>query len=112
MSTAAEPRRSSALGAWALGCAVLAPVWLFAGLYLVIGAIPQEAPVVVVVLANILAWGWFVVPLAVIAALVLGILAIVLKRGKPLGIAALVLLLLGAVGVVLYLGAAFAAFNS
>lgn len=36
-------------------CAILAPVWLFAGFYLVIFAMADTAPVALVVLANIAA---------------------------------------------------------
>ena len=80
-----------ALGIWALVCAILAPVWLFAGFHLVIFAMADTAPVALVVLANIAAFGWLV---AVVVALVLGIVAILFKRGNRLGIAALVALLL------------------
>ena len=105
MPTTSRPSRS--LGVWALVCAVVAPVWLAAGFVLVVKAMADTAPAAVVALANVLAWGWFVVPLALLGALVLGILAVVLGRGKALGIAALVVLLLAAVGAVLYVVAAF-----
>lgn len=106
MSTASAPRRR-ALGAWALACAILAPVWLAAGFTLVILAMADTAPAAVVVSANLFTWGWFVVPLALVAALVLGLFAVVLRRGKALGIAAFVVLLVAAVGAVLYVVAAF-----
>ena len=92
---------------WALVCAIVAPVWLAAGFAFVVLAMADTAPVAVVVLANIFAWGWFVAPLALVGAVVLGILSVVLKRGKALGIAAFVVLLLAGVGVVLYVVAAF-----
>ena len=107
MSTAPERTPSRALGVWALVCAILAPVWLAAGFALVVGAMADTAPTAVVVLANIFAWGWFVVPLALIGAVVLGILSVVLTRGKALGIAAFVVLLLAGACVVLYVVAAF-----
>lgn len=111
MSTAPAPRPSRALGAWALVCAILAPVWLGAGFALVVLAMADTAPTAVVVLANVFAWGWFVVPLALLGAVALGILAVALRRGKTLGIAAFVVLLLAAVGVVLYVAAAFTLWN-
>jgi len=107
MSTPPAPRPSRALGAWALVCAVVAPAWLAAGFAFVILAMADTAPTAVVVFANIFAWGWFVAPLALIGALVLGILAVVRRRGRALGVAAFVVLLLAAVGVVLYVVAAF-----
>jgi hypothetical protein len=106
MSTASAPR-PRALGAWALACAILAPVWLAAGFTFVVLAMADTAPSAVVVSANVFAWSWFVVPLALVGAIVLGILAILQSRGKALGIAAFIVLLLAAVGVVLYVVAAF-----
>lgn len=106
MSTASAPRRR-ALGAWALACAILAPVWLAAGFTLVVLAMADTAPSAVVVSANVFAWSWFVVPVALVGALVLGILAVVLRRGTALAVAAFVVLLLAGVGVVLYVVAAF-----
>ncbi|MBN9241001.1 MAG: hypothetical protein BGO97_14910 [Micrococcales bacterium 70-64] len=108
---AAVPRPRNALGIVALVCAVLAPVWAFSALYLVVGATQESAPGPVVVLANILAFGFIVCPLAALAALVLGIVAIVLRRGRPFGAAALVVLALSVVGVVVYIAAAFQAFS-
>ena len=108
---ALAPRRSRALGAGALLCAILAPLWLFAGIYVVILASADSAPTAVVVLANILGFGWFVVPVAVLGALVLGVLAVLLKRGTSLGVAALVLLLLDALGVVVWVAAALQVFS-
>ena len=105
-----RPRRT--LGAWALACSILAPVWLFGGLYAVLGAAQANASGVVLVLANIAGFGWFVVPLAIIATLVLGIMAIFLNRGKALGIAALVMLLVSAGLVVLFVAVSFGAFGT
>lgn len=82
-------------------------MWLFAGFYVVIFSMADSAPAALVVLANILAFGWFVVPLAVLGALVLGILAVTMRRGRALGVTALIALLLGALGVVLFVAAAF-----
>ncbi|MBU1588986.1 MAG: hypothetical protein KKH51_13730 [Actinobacteria bacterium] len=112
MSTVASPQPRRALGIGALVCAILAPVWLFGGFYSVLLATRDDAPAVVTVLANVSAFGWFVVPLATLAALVLGILAIVLRRGRALGAAALVVLAIDAVLVVLYVAAAFGAFGA
>lgn len=111
MSTELAPRRGRALGVWALVSAILAPVWLFGGFYAVLFATREDAPALVTVLANVVAFGWFVVPLAVIAALVLGILAIAFKRSRGLGVAALIVLVLDAALVVLYAFAAFGAFG-
>ncbi|MBX3099741.1 MAG: hypothetical protein KF761_09185 [Salinibacterium sp.] len=95
------------VGVWALVAAIVAPVWLFAGLYLVVGATQVGASPVVLLLANVAAFGWFMVPLAVVAALVLSILAIAKRRGKGFGIAALVVLLLSALAVVLFVAVSF-----
>ena len=95
------------VGVWALVAAIVAPVWLFAGLYLVVGATQADASSVVLVLANIAAFGWFMVPIAVLVALVLGILAIAKRRGKGFGIAALIVLFLGALTVVLFVAVSF-----
>lgn len=112
MSTEPAPRPSRALGTWALVCAILVPVWLFGGFYTVIFAMADTAPVILRVFANVFAFGWFVVPLAVIAALVLGIMAITFKRGRRLGVAALIVLVLDAVLVVLYVATALGAFSA
>ena len=95
------------VGVWALVAAIVAPVWLFAGLYLVVGATQADASPVVLVLANVAAFGWFMVPVAVVAALVLGILAVAKRRGKGFGIAALVVLFLAALAVVLFAAVSF-----
>lgn len=112
MSTVAAPRPRRALGIAALVCAILAPVWLFAGFYTVLLATRDDAPTALTVLANVFAFGWFVVPLAVVGALVLGILAIAFRRGRPLGVAAVIVLVVDAVLVVVYVAAAFGAFGS
>jgi hypothetical protein len=111
MSIAPVQSPSKALGVWALVCAILAPVWLFGGLYSVLGSMRDDAPAALVVFANVAAFGWFIVPVAVIGALVLGILAIVTKRGKRFGVAALIVLLVAAALIVLFVAVSFGLFQ-
>ena len=99
--------KSRAVGAWALVSAVVAPVWLFGGLYAVLFGRSSEASPVVSVIANVAAFGWFVVPIAAIAAVVLAIIAILQRRGRGFGIAALVVLLVVGGLVVAFVVAAF-----
>lgn len=106
-STVGDMKPTRALGAWALVCAIIAPVWLFGGLYAVLFATRDESSMLVRVLGQVAAFGWFVVPLAVLSALGLGIAAIATRRGRGLGVAALVALLLTAVLVVVFTIASF-----
>ena len=109
------PRRGSRLGAWALILAVVGAVWFFGGLYLGFYSMREDAVGAVTVIAGVLVTlGWFVVPLALLGALVLGILALVLnnRRGRLLGILAFVMLVLFLGAILLWVFAAFGGFGS
>lgn len=95
------------VGVWALILAILAPVWLFGGLYAVLFSMSGTPPVIVSVLANVAAFGWFIVPIALLGSIVLAIIAIVSRRGRGFGTAALVVLLVAAILVVLFVAASF-----
>ncbi len=100
-------KNSSAVGAWALVCGIVAPVWLIGGFYAAIFTQASTVSPVIQMIAAVALFGWFVVPLAVLGALGLGIAAIVTRRGRPLGVAALVVLALGALSVLALVIAAF-----
>jgi len=90
-------------------------VWFFGGLYLGFYSMREDAVGAVTVIAGVLVTlGWFVVPLALLGALVLGILALVLnnRRGRLLGILAFVMLVLFLGAILLWVFAAFGGFGS
>jgi len=123
--TTRPPRKGFRLGLWGLICAVLAPVWAISAFYLgvwsgsghdfpnQVSSLPEWATVPVYILV---VTSFFVVPLSLVAALVLAILAIGrnLTLGRVLaiiGIIVAVLFVAGIVAVVLLFFGAVSSFT-
>ena len=102
------------LGGWSLALAALSLVWLIAGFSLAVGAARSGAPDWLGYAAAPFVFGWFVVPLAFLMALVLGISALLLnaRRGKAMGAAAIGMLALQVAVVLVFWAAALGAFTS
>lgn len=111
---ATVPKRGWRLGLVALLAAIVAPVWLAGGFTLGVFSatdrIPDglNFPVYIVISA-----GSFLVPALFLVAVVFGIVALVIgaRRGKILGGIALGLVLLAILGIIIYVAAAFGAFQ-
>lgn len=113
MTTVPARTRSAGLGVAALILAIVAPVWLFAGIYTAAAAVNSDSPVLGVIGA-VLVGGGFIVPVAFIAGVVLGIVAIVVgnRRGKVLGGVALVVSVLSIALVIVFVAVSFGAFGA